>query len=85
MEADDSEKEYTYTFEVPTVASTQLGAETPGCVMEPVRHLEGSILSKSESFVLDPSAMRFEWKKKDDANWNTLASTQEGGRIIKLF
>ena len=28
--------------------------------------------------MLDPSAMRFEWKKKDDANWNTLASTQEG-------
>ena len=78
VEADDSEKEYTYTFEVPTVASTQLGAETPAVLWSRFAHLEGSILSKSESFVLDPSAMRFEWKKKDDANWNTLASTQEG-------
>lgn len=78
VEADDSEKEYTYTFEVPTVASTQLGVETPAVLWSRFAHLEGSILSKSESFVPDPSAMRFEWKKKDDANWNTLAPTQEG-------
>jgi hypothetical protein len=78
VEADDSEKEYTYTFEVPTVASTRLGAETPAVLWSRFAHLEGSILSKSESFVPDPSAMRFEWKKKDDPNWNTLASTQEG-------
>ncbi len=78
VEADDSEKEYTYTFEVPTVASTQLGAETPAVLWSRFAHLEGSILSKSESFVPDPSAMRFEWKKKEDVNWNTLASTQEG-------
>lgn len=68
VEADDSEKEYTYTFEVPTVASTQLGVETPAVLWSRFAHLEGSILSKSESFVPDPSAMRFEWKKKDDAN-----------------
>ncbi|TGY60972.1 DUF4493 domain-containing protein [Parabacteroides distasonis] len=78
VEADDSEKEYTYTFEVPTVASTRLGAETPAVLWSRFAHLEGSILSKSESFVPDPSAMRFEWKKKEDVNWNTLASTQEG-------
>lgn len=78
VEADDSEKEYTYTFEVPTVASTQLGAETPAVLWSRFAHLEGSILSKSESFVPDSSAMRFEWKKKEDVNWNTLASTQEG-------
>lgn len=78
VEADDSEKEYTYTFEVPTVASTRLGAETPAVLWSRFAHLEGSILSKSESFVPDPNAMRFEWKKKDDANWNTLVSTQEG-------
>lgn len=78
VEADDSEKEYTYTIKVPTVASTRLGAETPAVLWSRFAHLEGSILSKSESFVPDPNAMRFEWKKKDDANWNTLASTQEG-------
>ncbi len=37
VEADDSEKEYTYTFEVPTVASTQLGVRDSGRAMEPVR------------------------------------------------
>lgn len=78
VEADDSEKEYTYTIKVPTVASTRLGAETPAVLWSRFVHLEGSILSKSESFVPDPNAMIFEWKKKDDANWNTLASTQEG-------
>lgn len=78
VEADDSEKEYTYTIKVPTAASSRLGAETPAVLWSRFAHLEGSILSKSESFVPDPNAMRFEWKKKDDANWNTLVSTQEG-------
>ncbi|MFS6553962.1 hypothetical protein VPJ68_00345, partial [Parabacteroides distasonis] len=34
-----------------TVASTQLGVETPAVLWSRFAHLEGSILSKSESFV----------------------------------
>lgn len=78
VDANDSEKEYTYTFEVPTKASTQLGAKAPAVLWSRFAHLEGSILSTSESFEPDPSAMRFEWKKKDDTDWNPLASSQEG-------
>lgn len=77
VEADDTEKEYTYTFTVPTKSSTQLEAKIPNVIWSKFVELEGSILSKTESFVPDVNFMKFEWKKNGELNWKTLASTFE--------
>lgn len=76
VEADDSEKTYTFTFNVSTEAATKLAMDNVNAWSN-FAYVTGSIASSKEE--LDAAAMKFEYRPKaGDAAWTQVAATQEG-------
>ncbi len=75
IKVDDSEKTYTYTFEVPTKASTRLLAKAANA-WSSFAYLEGEIASSAST--LDASKMTFEYQVSGATTWTTLAATKDG-------
>lgn len=72
---DDSEKTYTYTFEVPTKSTTKLQVKAANAWSN-FAYLEGEIVSSAST--LDDANMTFEYQANGASSWTTLASTKEG-------
>lgn len=72
VEADASEREYTFNFNVPTKATTELKAKAANAWSN-FALLEGEVPSSEGE--LDPKAMKFEWKKASKSEWTTCATT----------
>lgn len=69
---DGEEITYTFQFNVSTEATTQLEAASANAWSN-FAYVEGSVLSAESE--LDPTAMRFEYKKADASEWTTMAAT----------
>ena len=74
VEADASEREYTFNFNVPTKATTELKAKAANAWSN-FALLEGEVPSSEGE--LDPSVMKFEWKNISDSDWQTLSTIFE--------
>ena len=75
VEADSKEQVFAFTFNVSTQVATSLGVKMPIC-WSTFALLEGEVISSTGD--MDPACMKFEWKKKEDAQWQTLSTTQKG-------
>ena len=69
VEADATERTYTFNFMVPTTAATTLQANAANAWSN-FALLEGEVPSSEGE--LDAAAMRFEWKKSSESNWQKL-------------
>ena len=74
VEADASEREYTFNFNVPTKATTELKAKAANAWSN-FALLEGEVPSSEGE--LDPSVMKFEWRNISDSDWQTLSTIFE--------
>lgn len=75
VEADDTEKEYKYTFTVPVVAQNSLSVKVANAWSN-FAYVEGSATFKDEASI-DKSKIYFEYKEKEATDWITVQATQE--------
>ena len=73
--ADGSEREYTFTFNVPTKPTTTLRANAAN-TWSNFAILEGEVLSSEGT--LDPAYMQFEYRKTEEDNWAYAPATPSG-------
>ena len=73
--ADGSEREYTFTFNVPTKPTTTLRANAAN-TWSNFAILEGEVLSSEGT--LDPAYMQFEYRKTEEDNWASALATPSG-------
>lgn len=85
VEADATERTYTFSFMVPTTATTTLQANAANAWSN-FALLEGEVPSSEGE--LDAAAMRFEWKKSTESSWQqqsaTLSSTKYTAKLTGL-
>lgn len=72
VEADATERTYTFNFMVPTTAATTLQANAANAWSN-FALLEGEVPSSEGE--LDATAMRFEWKKSTESSWQQQSAT----------
>lgn len=72
VEADATERQYTFNFMVPTTATTTLQANAANAWSN-FALLEGEVPSSEGE--LDATAMRFEWKKSTESSWQKQSAT----------
>lgn len=72
VEADATERTYTFNFMVPTTAATTLQANAANAWSN-FALLEGEMPSSEGE--LDATAMRFEWKKSTESSWQQQSAT----------
>lgn len=72
VEADATERQYTFNFLVPTTATTTLQANAANAWSN-FALLEGEVPSSEGE--PDAAAMRFEWKKSTESSWQKLPAT----------
>lgn len=72
VEADATERTYTFNFMVPTTATTTLQANAANAWSN-FALLEGEVPSSEGE--LDAAAMRFEWKKSTESSWQQQSAT----------
>lgn len=72
VEADATERTYTFNFMVPTTATTTLQANAANAWSD-FALLEGEVPSSEGE--LDAAAMRFEWKKSTESSWQQQSAT----------
>ena len=72
VEADATERQYTFNFMVPTTAATTLQANAANAWSN-FALLEGEVPSSEGE--LDAAAMRFEWKKSTESSWQKQSAT----------
>ena len=77
---DETEKAYTYDIKVPVKSTTSLVARTANAWSN-FTYLEGFIASSESE--LDPSFMKFEYKKKNEVEWNELAAIRDKEDLFK--
>lgn len=75
VEADDTERTFTYTFDVPTKAATKLQANTPNA-WGSFAYLSGEVVSKVADLPIE--YMKFEWQQTGASGWNALAVETDG-------
>ena len=79
VSVDGTETIYTFTFNVSTEVSTELGIEAANAWSN-FAYLRGSILSSTDE--LDPNSMYFEYKKSDSEEWQKATATYESENEI---
>lgn len=77
VEADGSEREYTFTFNVPTKPTTTLQANAANAWSN-FAFLEGEVPSSEGT--LDPAYMQFEYRKTEEDNWASAPATPSGNK-----
>lgn len=75
VEADNQEREFSFTFNVATQVATSLGVKMPIC-WSTFALLEGEVISSTGE--MNPTYMTFEWKKEGAEQWTTLPAEQNG-------
>ena len=84
IEFDNALKTYTYTFFIPTKPATQLSVTANAWAK--LAYLTGSVVTSKDE--LTPAKMKFQYRKKDAADWTDAVATLNGetyeGKVLGL-